>query len=260
MRNIPERNMHIMNKEELPGLKYRQIQKIAKDWGIKANQPRDALIQAILQIEAPTVVTPTQLTNIVDAKSLEAEKPSPETEQNTESLPQNLTAEEKEPSVPSVKLNETFEVAESSILTNDEDKVTSNSPKKTASAYSTPTLLNASDRFEQFFESDEHIPVLVGSPQSPPRQYLPHNKSLATVTPNLSAMSTKGLKDASCRNNLSNNKRWNANGSFRRQSLQQSNGHPNAFCSVTKNRQSLAKTTPVSATKRASTSVNALRG
>ena len=40
-----------MNEEELNELKYRQLQKLAKDHGIKANMPKAALIAALLEVD-----------------------------------------------------------------------------------------------------------------------------------------------------------------------------------------------------------------
>ena len=82
-------------------------------------------------------------------------------------------------------MNETFEGMESSILTNDEDVM---KPKnKSISEFSTHPLLNASDRFEQFFGlEDEHIPLF--SSGTSPKQYThKHDKSKGS-TPNPSIL------------------------------------------------------------------------
>ena len=178
-----------MDEEELSALKYRQLQKIAKGKGLKANLPKDALIKGILkcqEVNEESTKTTKDGHNIVNT-SLNAKLESTisstvsslsENEAGTDS--EGLITDDDDVTEPN-KLNETFEVKESSILTNDEDELPSNSmEKKTISAFNTPTLMNASDRFEQFFGiDDEHIPVMT-SPS--PKKYSPKHASVSKTS------------------------------------------------------------------------------
>ena len=182
-----------MDEEELSALKYRQLQKIAKGKGLKANLPKDALIKGILKCqeanEESTKTTKggqnilnTSLTAKLESTISSTVSSLSENETGTDS--EGLITDDDDAAEPN-KLNETFEVKESSILTNDEDELPSNSmEKKTISAFNTPTLMNASDRFEQFFGiDDEHIPVMI-SPS--PKKYSPKHASVSKTSKSLS--------------------------------------------------------------------------
>ena len=167
-----------MNEEELVALKYRQLQKIAKANGLKANLPKDALIKGILKCQddngdkTKVEEDETRSLNTSGLTKLESTISS-----TISSCSENEIGTYNE-DTESKKLNETFEVKDSSILTNDEDEVPSNVlEKKTVSAFNTPTLMNASDRFEQFFGiDDEHIPVMA-SPKTYTPKHLAASKS-----------------------------------------------------------------------------------
>ena len=176
-----------MDEDELIALKYRQLQKIAKAKGLKANLPKDALIKGILKCQeedgdkTKTGESETNSLNTSGTTKLESTISS-----TISSCSENEIGTDSEDTEPK-KLNETFEVKDSSILTNDEDEVPSNvSEKKTVSAFNTPTLMNASDRFEQFFGiDDEHIPVMAS-----PKTYSPR-KSISKTPNSFSMISSK---------------------------------------------------------------------
>ena len=178
-----------MNEEELSALKYRQLQKIAKVKGLKANLPKDALIKGILkcqEISEESTETTKDGQNILNTsftaklESTISSTVSSLSENETGTDSEGLITDDDDAAEPK-KLNETFEVKESSILTNDEEEMPSNSmEKKTISAFNTPTLMNASDRFEQFFGiDDEHIPVMT-SPS--PKKYSPKHASVSKAS------------------------------------------------------------------------------
>ena len=161
-----------MDKEALSELKYRELQRLAKEKGIKANQPKETLIKEILKCSETDLEKQDNKkeseTYLESTQNLIQEKTKTENLDQPVCMEEDLTSDTQEGN----KLNETFEVKDSSILTNDEDVKSNNQKKGKISAFNTPTLLNASDRFEQFFALDEErIPVL--SSASPPRQYAP---------------------------------------------------------------------------------------
>lgn len=184
-----------MDEEQLSALKYRQLQKIAKGKGLKANLPKDALIKGILKCQEENGEKINEgddgalNTNTSETAKLESTISSQSSCSETES---EFNGDDAEPK----KLNETFEVKESSILTNDEDLSSNLLEKKTVSAFNTPTLMNASDRFEQFFGiDDEHIPVMVS-----PKQYSAKHMS-PSKTPKISSIIDS---DTSKKRSLSN--------------------------------------------------------
>ena len=174
-----------MDREDLTELKYRQLQKIAKANGLKANLPKEGLINAIIKYRSETAGSEGPVNNVQkDTSSISS------TDAETTISSQSSCSEAEQPDAESdvgetKKLNETFEVLESSILTNDEDVM---KPKnKSISEFSTPPLLNASDRFEQFFGlEDEHIPLF--SSGASPKQYTHKHDKSKGATPSSSIL------------------------------------------------------------------------
>ena len=225
-----------MDEEELSALKYRQLQKIAKGKGLKANLPKDALIKGILKCQEENGELNT---NTTETAKLESTTSSQSSCSEKES---EFNGEDAEPK----KLNETFEVKESSILTNDEDLSSNLLEKKTVSAFNTPTLMNASDRFEQFFGiDDEHIPVMVS-----PKQYSAKHVS-PSKTPKISSIVAG---DASKKKSFSNTPT--------ERSIQKNRSQKDVFArlsSVVPKRSSMT-CTPKSNTKEATKPYSALKG
>ena len=225
-----------MDLDTLTGLKYRQIQKIAKERRLKANLPKDALIKAILKYETEEKDQSQSDINNVET-TISSQSSCIDTDHDLDSDSENK------------KLNETYEVQDSSVLTNDEEIDPNVSKKKSVSQFNTPTLLNASDRFEQFFAlDDEHIPVL--SSGSPPKQYKQQTKSklLATASPSTFTKATVSkIKKGSTPSNTPQQKRDVLPDVFTRLS------------SVSKRRSSVA-CTPKAGLKRPSAIQSALKG
>ena len=182
-----------MDREDLTELKYRQLQKIAKANGLKANLPKEGLINAIIKYRSETAGSEDPVSNIQKDTSSISSTDAETTISSQSSCSEAEQADAEGDGGETKKLNETFEVMESSILTNDEDVM---KPKnKSISEFSTPPLLNASDRFEQFFGlEDEHIPLF--SSGTSPKQYThKHDKSKGS-TPSSSILINSSINEA----------------------------------------------------------------
>jgi hypothetical protein len=64
-----------MDEEELSALKYRQLQKIAKGKGLKANLPKDALIKGILKCQEENGELNTNTTETAKLESTTSSRP-----------------------------------------------------------------------------------------------------------------------------------------------------------------------------------------
>ena len=240
-----------MDEELLAGLKYRQLQKIAKEKGLKANLPKGALIKGILKCQAEEKQKENNETSEDNDLQSQASTEDLNNFETTTSSQSSCSATDRDSNecTETRTLNETFEVKESSILTNDEDNESNIVEKKTLSAFNTPTLMNASDRFEQFFAlEDEHIPVL--SSGSPPKQYTVKHKSSSEL--NKSSTTTK---------NISLNKKDNP-GTPSENVQPRADSHKNVFArlsSVTNTRNSFSRT-PKIGSKEAMNGQSALKG
>ena len=106
-----------MDREELSELKYRQLQKISKGKGLKANQPKEALITAILKSNLAAKSASK------DAQGSDNYSGDTEIERSILEGPGSGVDKEETEEGAGVrgKLNETFEIIESSVLTNDEE-------------------------------------------------------------------------------------------------------------------------------------------